>query len=62
MLPQPLSNLSIEQLKSLVISIVDERLSQHQVIQKTPEQQQLQEIFNSIDSHIWNPPDRKSVV
>lgn len=56
MLPQPLSNLSIEQLKRLVISIVDERLSQHQVIQKTPNQQQLQELFNSIDSHIWNPP------
>jgi hypothetical protein len=56
MLQKSLSNLSIEQLKSLVFSIVDERLMQHKVIQETLNQQQLKERFDSIDSHIWNPP------
>jgi hypothetical protein len=37
--------------------MVDERLTQYKVIQETPNQQQLKEIFDSIDSHIWNPPN-----
>jgi hypothetical protein len=57
MVSQHLSNLSIEQLKTLVISIVDERLKQHNVIQEKLNKQQLQELFNSIDSHICNPPN-----
>jgi hypothetical protein len=57
MLQKSLSNLSIEQLKTLVFSMVDERLTQYKVIQETPNQQQLKEIFDSIDSHIWNPPN-----
>ncbi|MCG5059104.1 MAG: hypothetical protein KA714_14250 [Limnoraphis sp. WC205] len=57
MVSQHLSNLSIEQLKTLVISIVDERLKQHNVIQEKLNKQQLQELFNSIDSQIWNPPN-----
>jgi hypothetical protein len=56
MLQKSISNLSIEQLKTLVFSMVDERLTQYKVIQETPNQQQLKEIFDSIDSHIWNPP------
>lgn len=56
MLSETISNLNLEQLKSLIISIVDERIEQKQNSPSTPNRKQLQEIFNSIDAHIWIPP------
>ncbi len=56
MLQKHLYNLSVSQLKTLVFSRVYERLIQYKLIQKKTNKQQLKEILNSIDSHIWNPP------
>jgi hypothetical protein len=57
MLKQPLSNLNFEELKTLIVSIVDERLREQKIIKQSSNQHQLTEIFKSIDSHIWNPPN-----
>ncbi len=49
-------NLDLEQLKNLIREIVDERLKQQKVIFSKPDQQQLKQVFQSIDNHIWKPP------
>ena len=49
--------LNFEELKTLIVSIVDERLREQKIIKQSSNQHQLTEIFKSIDSHIWNPPN-----
>jgi hypothetical protein len=56
MLVETTTNLNLEELEKLIIAIVDERLKQQKVRLSSPNQQELQQIFQSIDEHIWKPP------
>lgn len=56
MITTPLSSLSLEDLQTLIISIVDDRLTKKYIVKQMPSQQKLQEIFSSIDLNIWIPP------
>jgi hypothetical protein len=56
MLTQSISNLNLEQLHNLIITIVDQRLKRHQNTQINPSKQELEQIFRSIDQNIWTPP------
>ncbi len=47
------TDMTVDELKALIVEIVDERLrNKEQRSEKRP----LQEIFDSIDRHRWTPP------
>ncbi|MFB2881317.1 hypothetical protein [Floridanema aerugineum] len=50
------SDLTIEEFKTLVYDLVDERLQHWQPTQKPVKKRSLKEILDSIDRHRWTPP------
>ncbi len=47
------TNMTVEELKALIVEVVDERLRNKE---QRSEKRSLQEIFDSIDRHRWTPP------
>ncbi|GAA6619165.1 hypothetical protein [Scytonema sp. NUACC26] len=46
-------DMTVDELKALIASVVDERLRSQE---QSGEKRSLQEIFDSIDRHMWTPP------
>ena len=47
------TDMTVEELKALIVEVVDERLRNKE---QRSEKRSLQEIFDSIDRHRWTPP------
>ena len=47
------TDMTVDELKALIVEIVDERLRNKE---QRSEKRSLQEIFDSIDRHRWTPP------
>lgn len=47
------TDMTVEELKALIVEVVDERLRNKK---QRSEKRSLQEIFDSIDRHRWTPP------
>jgi len=47
------TDMTVDELKALIVEIVDERLRNKE---QRSEKRSLQEIFDSVDRHRWTPP------
>ncbi len=50
------AELTMEEFKAIIAQVVDERLQQERHLSIPVKKRSLQEVFESIDRHMWTPP------
>lgn len=49
-------DLTMDELKTMIAQVVDERLGQGEPLENVVKKRSLQEIMDSVDRHRWTPP------